>query len=191
VKRLSLRKILRGFYLTSFLFCAVNGLSAFAEGANSAKGSAEEKADYYVDTAFVIQNVKEGKAARKILEEEFQKRIFKAKEDEQLLLKEQADLQRQAPTMKEEAKAKRQADLQNRYVQWQKNTSAYQADLEKKEADLRDPIISKIEVTAHKLKAKKGIRRILEKRALVAPEPSEDLTQELIQMYDQTYSAKE
>jgi outer membrane protein len=151
---------------------------------------AEEK-QAYIDVIFAIENVKQGKAAKLTLEALENQRMVFIQETEKQLMKEQDDFGKQSAVLNEAARIKKQTEIQKKIISYQEKASKMTSDQQDKQKELLMPIMSRINDIAEKLRVKKQLSRIFRKETLIAADPAEDLTQEVIHQYDTTYSLEE
>src|ERR1043166_3348376 len=98
----------------------------------------------FIDVQRAISESQPGKRAK----ERFQAQIKKAEAD---MLKEKSELERlkndldkKGPLMKEEERRNLEADLQKRYVNYQRSAGDYQQELRQKESDMMADILKKL-----------------------------------------------
>jgi outer membrane protein len=154
----------------------------------------------YIDLQRALNEVSEGKSAKKKLERLVKKKKKDIEDTEKSLEQTQKDLQdektkleQQLPLMKEDArKEKMDAYLEkaekfrNDYLEYQKVAMETQQELQQKELEFMEPIIKKIRIVAKQFCKDKGYAYILDKAAVVYGPEGDEVTDELILEYDKT-----
>jgi outer membrane protein len=152
----------------------------------SATATAESPKIGYVDLHRALNNVDEGKAAKKRLKKEFQTKQQKlnAKQKEVKKLKE--ELQSQSMALSKQAKMKKQRTLRKKMAELQQMYMGLQRDLSKKEAKETKDIFDKMRRIVQEIAEEKGYDLVLEKRksSVLYAKKKMDLTDELIERYD-------
>ena len=89
--------------------------------------------------------------------------------------------------MSEEARAKKQAELQDRILKFQKSRDEATFDIQTKERDLTQPIIHKLKSIISDVAKKKSYTVVLEKNenTVLYSLEKDDLTTEVISTFDQ------
>jgi Skp family chaperone for outer membrane proteins len=91
--------------------------------------------------------------------------------------------------MKPEALAKEQKDFQDRFVELQQTYARLQRDLATKEQDATRGIFGKLQTVVGKIAERDQLSMVLEKNnAVVWGQPSLDITNEVIRMYNSSSS---
>ena len=151
-----------------------------------------------VDMQHAIQTSETGKKAKAELEQAFNKKkkelqteeatLKKLQEDFQkkpartFLVFLQEDFQKKQAALSESAKKEQQAKLQERFMKYQELLQKSQADIQKKEQEMSEPIIRKIREKVGEIARKKGYTLILEKNENVVlfSLDKDDLTEEVM-----------
>lgn len=151
----------------------------------SAPAAAQSPKIGYVDLQRALNEVDEGKKAKKRLEKEFEKKqsMLDKKQKEVKELKEQLD---SGMMLSEDAKRKKAVELQKQMAELQQLYMKMQRDLAKKEAEATQKIFKKMGAIVEKMAKEKGYDLILEKTesSILYAEDGMDLTDELIDRYD-------
>lgn len=136
----------------------------------------------YVDMQKALQTVDAGKKAKSELEAEFNKKKKELQNEETAIKKMHEDLTKQAAVLNDAARAKKQAEIQERIMKFQENTQRSQAEIQKKEQSLTEPIVKKLRAQIKEISEKKGYQLVLEKNenTVLYSLEKDDLTQELI-----------
>lgn len=136
-----------------------------------------------VDMQRALQSVETGKTAKAQLEKEFTAKKKELQSEEASIKKMADELKNQSLVMNEEARTKKQAELQERYLKLQEKTGRSQMELQQKERDLTQPIIDKLKASVAEMgKAKSTV--VLEKSAVLYAPEKDDLTDDLISAFN-------
>lgn len=142
-----------------------------------------------VDMQQALQSVEAGKKAKAALEKEFNQKKSQLQKEEAAIRKMGEELRKQAAVMNDEARAKKQAELQERIMKFQEMTARSQAEIQERERTLTEPIINKLRGIIKGLATKKGYTMVLEKNenTVLFSQDSNDLTQEVIATYNKQH----
>lgn len=165
--------------LTTALFAA----PAFAADAPAAGANFKIAT---VDMQKALQTVEAGKKAKSQLEKEFNTKK-KMLDDEQTAIKKLTEeFKKQSMVLNDEAKAKKQAEIQDRMVKFQEQMMRSQTEIQQKEAELTAPIIKSLRTAVKEMAAKKGYSLVLDKNenTVIFSEEKDDLTGELVKAYN-------
>lgn len=147
---------------------------------------AEEVRVGTVDMQRALQSVDAGKKAKAQLEKEFndKKKAFQA--EEAAIKKMGEEFRKQSLVMNDEARAKKQSELQERIMKFQEATQKSQAEIQQKERELTEPLITKLRQIIAETAKEKKYTVVLEKNdnnVLYSLE-KDDLTQEVIAVFN-------
>jgi outer membrane protein len=152
-----------------------------------AAASAQQKIGY-VDLQRALNEVDEGKSAKALLKKDFdekQKQIDARKTEFDKL---QADFEKQATVMSEQARKDKGADLDRRARELQALFVNLQKDLSEREREATRGIFDRMAQLVGEIAEADGFTIVLERNAgLVYAPPSLDLTNELIRKYNHRY----
>jgi outer membrane protein len=139
-----------------------------------------------VDMQRALQTVDAGKKAKSQLEKEFNAKKKTLQDEETALKKMTEEFKKQSLVMSDEARAKKQGDLQERIMKFQETTARSQAEIQQKERDLTQPIIAKLRTTIADVAKKKEYTLVLEKNenTVLYSMEKDDLTSEVISQFD-------
>lgn len=143
----------------------------------------------YVDFQRALNEVEQGKAAKASLQKDFadkQKVLDKDKAD---LEKMQADFEKQATVLSDEAKRDKAMEIQRRMNEAQGRLVSFQKELSEREREATRVIFEKMDGLVREISDAEGFTIVFEKNnagIIVAP-PSLDLTNELIRKYNARY----
>ena len=166
---------------------AVASLVALASPAHAA----DEKIGY-VDLQKAIQETSTGKRAKSDLEKEFNAKKSDLQKKEADLKKQAEDLEKKKVALSDEMKAKKQQELQGDMMKFQREVSESQANIQKKERELTEPILKKLQASLEKIAKDKNLAVILEKneQSVLWARKDLDLTDELVKDYEKSADEK-
>lgn len=139
-----------------------------------------------VDMQKALQSVEAGKKARANLEKEYNERKKNFQAEEAALTKMRDDLKKQSLVLSDEARKKKEAEFQEKFVKYQQEAQSAQVELQKKEMEYTKPIIEKLRGVVSDLGKKKGYTMILEKNenGVLYSQSNDDLTDEVIKEFN-------
>jgi len=144
----------------------------------------------FVDVQRAISESQAGKRAK----DRFQAQVAKVKSD---MLKEQqeierlkSDLDKKGPLMKAEERSNLEADLQRRYVNYQRSAGDYQQDLQKKEGEMMSEILKELEGIVNEVGKAENFTLILERSQILYSDQGIDITNKVIDLYNSRTKAK-
>lgn len=133
-----------------------------------------------------LQTVDSGKKAKAQLEKEFNAKKKDLQAEETAIKKMGEEFKKQSLVLSDEARMKKQGEIQERIMKFQETTARSQAEIQQKEGELTEPIIHKIRKIIGELAKKKGYSVILEKNenTVLFSLEKDELTEEVISLYD-------
>jgi outer membrane protein len=133
-----------------------------------------------------IQETTAGKKAKKDLEEEFNKKKKDLDKREADIKKMGEDFEKRSMAMNEEARMKKQAELQAEMRKYQELAGKSQMEIQKRERDLTQPIVTKLRGIIEEIAKKEDFTVILEKseQSVMWAKKDIDLTERVIKEYD-------
>lgn len=138
----------------------------------------------FIDIQRAISDSNAGKRAK----ERFQAQVKKAEAD---LLKEKtelerlkADLDKKGPLMKEEERRNLEADLQRRYVNYQRTMTDQQQELRQKEGALTGDILKELEKIVNEIGKSDKFTLILERNQILYSDQGIDVTNKVIEVFN-------
>jgi outer membrane protein len=144
----------------------------------------------FIDIQRAISESTAGKRAK----ERFQVQVKKAEAD---LLKEKAELERlktdldkKGQLMKEDERRNLEADLQRRYVNYQRSAGDYQQELRQKEGEMMSDILKELEGIVNEVGKSEKFLLILERSQILYSDQGIDLTNKVIELYNNRTKAK-
>ncbi len=155
------------------LFCAVT------MAASAGAVAAEDIKIGTVDMQKALQTVEAGKKAKSDLEKE-----FNAKKKE--LQSEEAAIKKMGEEFKKQSLVKKQGEIQERIMRFQETTARSQAEIQQKEQQLTEPIISKLRHIVADLAKAKGYTIVLEKNEnmVLFSQEKDDLTEQIVTTFN-------
>jgi outer membrane protein len=143
-----------------------------------------------VDMQKALQGVEAGKAAKSSLEKDFNAKKKELETEKAAFDKATEEFRKQSLVMNEEARAKKQGELQDRWMKFQERTAKSQQEIQEKEQKLTLPIINKLKTIINDVAKQKGYTIVLEKNentGLFSHE-KDDLTGEVITQFNKNKS---
>src|SRR6516162_6693683 len=97
-----------------------------------------------VDLQKALQSVEAGRQAKATLEKEFNEKKKQLQAEEEAIKKMSEDFKKQSLVLSEEAKARKQTEIQERLVKYRELFGKSQFDIQNRERQLTEPIINKL-----------------------------------------------
>lgn len=138
-------------------------LSLIVLALTSAKVFAAEAKIGFIDMQRAIQETDAGKKAKKDLEEDFNKKKKDLEKKEADIKKMGEDFEKRSMAMNEDARGKKQAEIQGEMRKYQELAGKSQTEIQKRERELTQPIITKLRGIIDELAKKEDYTAILEK----------------------------
>jgi outer membrane protein len=142
----------------------------------------------YMDMQKAIQETSAGKKAKKDLEKEFTAKKGELQKREADLKKMDEDLRKKASALSDEVRTKKMQELQTEAMKFQREVGESQVTIQKKERDLTQPIIEKLQVSLEKIAKEGGYTMILEKseQSVLWAKKDLDLTDSVVKEFEKT-----
>ncbi len=146
----------------------------------------------YVDMQKAIQETTTGKNAKKELEKEFNAKKTELQKKEADIKKMAQDLEKKNVALSDEVRAKKQQELQQQMVSFQREVGESQLNIQKKERELTQPILEKLAASLEKVAAAGGYTMVLEKseQSVLWAKKELDLTDAVVKEFEKTPAAK-
>jgi outer membrane protein len=141
----------------------------------------------YVDVQRAVQEVEEGKQARARLKAELDQKRANLDQKRANLEKMKADYDKQAPVLSEDAKRKKQEDLQKAYIEAQNEAGQMQEELSGKEQEAMQNISKRLLAVVAEISDKENFSFVLDKAALLYAPAASDVTNEVVRRYNERY----
>ncbi len=145
-----------------------------------------------VDMQKALQTVDAGKSAKSKLESEFNAKKKELQAEEASIKKMGEEYKKQAAVMNDDARAKKQGEIQERIMKFQETTARSQAEIQQKERDMTQPIIVKLRSIVGDVAKAKSYTIVLEKNenTVLYSLEKDDLTQEVIGLFNKQNKTK-
>lgn len=138
-----------------------------------------------VDTQRAIMETEDGLRAQATLKKLFDKRQRELDKKQEELQKEREDIEKQRDVLSKTALAKRIEKWQREMMQLQTVFVDYNKELQKKQNELTQPIFQKAMGLIRRLAAQEGFDMVVDKQAVPYVRSDLDLTDRIIQLYNQ------
>jgi len=139
----------------------------------------------FVDLQRALEETEDGKKAKAKLKSDFDRKQKELDDKQEELKKMKEAFDKKAQLMKPEALQKEQKELQDRFVELQNIYARLQKDLAQKEQEATRGIFSKLQSVVGNIAERDKFSMVLEKNAAVVwGQPSLDITNEVIRMYN-------
>ncbi|OFZ52691.1 MAG: hypothetical protein A2428_08840 [Bdellovibrionales bacterium RIFOXYC1_FULL_54_43] len=168
----------------AFITVVAFGFTAFLSGASLS--FAEDIKIGVVDMQKALQTVEAGKTAKAQLEKEFNAKKKELQSEETSIKKMGDEYKKQSLVMSDEARAKKQGEIQERIMKFQELTARSQAEIQQKEQELTRPIINRLRTVIGDLAKQRGYTVVLEKNenTVLYSMDKDDLTGDVISSYN-------
>ncbi len=139
-----------------------------------------------VDMAFAIQASEAGKAAKVLMEKEYNLKKKELQTEEAQIKKLGDEFRKQASVLSEEARAQKQGEIQEKIMRFQEKTAKSQAEIQQKQQQLTGPIVKKMRELIAEISKKKSYTMVLEKseNTVLFSEEKDDLTKEVLELFN-------
>ena len=140
----------------------------------------------YMDMQKAIQETSVGKKAKKDLEKEFNAKKAELQKKEGDLKKMDEDLRKKAAALSDEAKGKKMQELQTEAMKFQREVGESQMAIQKKERELTQPILEKLQTALEKVAKEGGYTMVLEKgeQSVIWAKKDLDLTDAVVKEFE-------
>ena len=155
----------------------------------AAKAARAEPKIGYVDVQRAVQEVEDGKQARARLKGEVEERRKQLDSKKVELTKLQGDYEKQAAVLSEDAKRKKQEELQQKLMAAQQSAQEMQEELTGKEQEAMSSISKRMLQAVAEVADKDGLAYVFDKSALLYAPNSSDVTNEVIRHYNDKFAA--
>jgi outer membrane protein len=141
----------------------------------------------YVDVQRAVQEVEEGKQARARLKSELDQKRANLDQKRANLEKMKADYDKQAPVLSEDAKRKKQEELQKAFIEAQNEAGQMQEELSGKEQEAMQNISKRLLAVVAEISDKENFSFVLDKAALLYAPAASDITNEVVRRYNERF----
>ena len=145
----------------------------------------------YVNLQQAVGEVEEGKAARETLKKEFDVKQKQLDDKQNELKRMKEDLDKQMVVMSDDAKREKAMEFERKVNELQQLYVQMQKDLQEHEREMMKVLFDKMEVVIKDIAAAEGYSYVFEQQnagLMVAP-PAANMTQELVRRYNAKYKA--
>ena len=153
----------------------------------SARAASAQAKIGYVDVQRAVQEVEEGKAARARLKSELDQKRANLDQKRANLEKMKADYDKQAPVLSDDAKRKKQEDLQKAFIEAQNEAGQMQEELSGKEQEAMQGISKRLLAVVAEISDKENFSFVLDKAALLYAPAASDITNEVVRRYNERF----
>jgi len=143
----------------------------------------------YVDVQRAVQEVEEGKQAKAKLQGEVDAARAQVDAKQSALQKMKADYDKQASVLSDDAKHKKQEELQKAYLETQQSAQELQDSISKKEQAAMGSISKRMLEVIAEVSEREGLAFVLDKQALLYAPNSADVTNEVVRRYNDKFAA--
>jgi outer membrane protein len=142
-----------------------------------------------VDVQKVLVEVKEGKKVRDKLKAEFDKKQKILRKEEERIKKMKKDLDKQAAILNDQARSKKEKELQEEIFKIQQKSMSFQREIQGKENKLKAPILEKIRkiVTSVSKKMKLDVTFESSTAPVIYAKEEKDITKDVIKAYNKKH----
>jgi outer membrane protein len=142
----------------------------------------------YVDMQKAIKETSVGKKAKKELEKDFNAKKAALQKKEADLKKMNDDLEKKKVALSDDVKAKKAQELQQEMLKFQREVGESQLNIQKKERDLTQPILEKLQASLDKVAKEGGYTLVLEKneQSVLWAKKEVDLTDAVVKEFEKT-----
>jgi outer membrane protein len=144
----------------------------------------------FIDVQRAITESQAGKLAK----ERFQAQVKKAEGDlikeKQELERLKSDLDKKGPLLKDEERRNLEADLQRRYVNYQRAMSDQQQELRQKESEMTTDILRQLEKIVNEVGKAEKFTLILERSQILYSDQGIDITNRVIDVFNSRNKSK-
>lgn len=142
-----------------------------------------------VDVQKVLVEVNEGKKVRDKLKGEFEKKQKILRKEEDRIKKMKKDLDKQAAILNDQARSKKEKELQEEIFKIQQKSMTFQREIQGKENKLKAPILEKIRkvVTEVSKKMKLDVTFESSTAPVIYAKEEKDITAEVIKSYNKKH----
>lgn len=140
----------------------------------------------YVDMQKAVQATAAGKKAKTDLEAEFNKRKKELDKKKADIEKMGQDLEKKKSVLSEEVLGKKQMELQEEMMKFQKVVGENQLEIQKKEKELTMPILEKMRKVIEKVASEKQFSIVLERNEqnILYAQKETDLTDDVVKAFE-------
>jgi outer membrane protein len=158
---------------------------------SAAPAAADELKIGYVDFQRALNEVEEGKVAKASLKRDFDDKQKQLDKDKAELERLQAEFEKQAGVMSDEAKRDRALEIDRRMREAQGKAMGFQKDLSDREREVTRAIFDKMLNLTREIAEADGLAYVLDRNSLLVAPPAGDITNELVRKYNERFKPSE
>jgi outer membrane protein len=158
---------------------------------SAAPAAADELKIGYVDFQRALNEVEEGKVAKASLKRDFDDKQKQLDRDKAELERLQAEFEKQAGVMSDEAKRDRALEIDRRMREAQGKAMGFQKDLSDREREVTRAIFDKMLNLTREIAEADGLAYVLDRNSLLVAPPAGDITNELVRKYNERFKPSE
>jgi outer membrane protein len=141
----------------------------------------------FVDLQRAYQEVEEGKAVRTRLQQELAQKRSDLDGKRANLEKMKADYDKQAPVLSDDAKRKKQEELQRAFLEAQQEAQKMQEELQGKEQEAMLGINKRMQQIVNEIVDRENFNYVIDKAALLYAPAASDITNEVVRRYNERF----
>ena len=138
----------------------------------------------FIDLQRAISESTAGKKAKARFEAQVKKAETDLLKEKQELERLRSDLDKKGPLLKDEERRNLEADLQRRYVQYQRTMGDHQQDLRQKEGEMTGDILKELQQIVTEIGKAEKFTLIFERSQLLYNDQGIDITSKVIETYN-------
>lgn len=136
----------------------------------------------YIDIQKAIQATKAGQKAKADLEADFKKKEAVLKEKEKDIKTMREDFEKKSSVLSDEVKGKKQMEIQEQMLKFQRQATESQMELQKRERDLTQPILEKLRKAIEKVATEENMSMVFENAVWAKKEL--DITDKVVKTFE-------
>lgn len=142
-----------------------------------------------VNVQKVLVSIKQGQKVKKELEDSFNEKKKILQDEEAKIRKAQEEFQKKGLVMNDQAKAKKQEELQKMFYSFQQQQMKFNQEIQKQEADSKKPILDRLKPIIDSVSESNKVDLTVEVSTtpVLYAQNSKDLTSEVIAAYDKKH----
>jgi len=154
---------------------------------SAAPAAAAELKIGYVDFQRALNEVEEGQVAKATLKHDFDEKQKQLDKDKAELERLQAEFEKQAGVMSDDAKRDRALEIDRRMREAQGKAMGFQKDLSDREREVTRAIFDKMFSLTREIADADGLTYVFDKNSLLVAPPAGDITNELVRKYNERF----
>lgn len=145
-----------------------------------------------IDIQRVINTIKEGQAVQKKLEKSFNDKKAVLKKEEDKIKKAQEDFKKQSMVLAENARANKEREMQEMFMELQNKTMQFQKEIQDMEQNLKKPILDRLRPIIEETSKTANVDLTFELSAapIIYAKNKKDISDDVIKAYDKKHPGK-